>query len=81
MVVDDRDVVRRRSVQAGTARGSMTVIVEGLDEGERVVVSGLQKIRDGDTVASRSEEKQAVATPSKKGQGPSVPESGVSQPK
>ncbi len=58
MVVDEKSVVHRRSVQIGSTRESMTVIVQGVQKDELVVVSGLQKIRDGATVAHQSTEEQ-----------------------
>ncbi len=57
MVVDENNVAHRRSVQIGTTRDSMTVIVRGVQAEEQVVVSGLQKIRDGVTVRTKSVEK------------------------
>jgi len=34
-------------VKTGTVSGTMTVIAEGLQAGDRVVVDGLQRVRDG----------------------------------
>ncbi|MCX7011741.1 MAG: efflux RND transporter periplasmic adaptor subunit [Candidatus Sumerlaeota bacterium] len=42
-----------RSVTAGERYGSMWVISEGLKPGERVVVEGLQKVRDGVLVSPK----------------------------
>ena len=39
-----------RTVKAGARVGNLWVIDEGLKPGERVVVEGLQKVRDGVTV-------------------------------
>ena len=49
-VVGPDDKVSIRTVKAGVRTGSMIVIAEGLQPGERVVVEGLQKVRDGITV-------------------------------
>ena len=40
-------VVRRIMVQIGQRRGAHVEIVSGLNEGDDVIVSGLQKVRDG----------------------------------
>lgn len=55
-VVDGRNKVAYRRVQVGVLRDGMRVIEEGLDPGERVVVSGLQRVRPGLTVAPRESE-------------------------
>ncbi len=47
MVVADDDKVSRRAVKLGPIQGDRTVIREGVKAGERVVTSGLQKIRPG----------------------------------
>jgi membrane fusion protein (multidrug efflux system) len=49
-VVGAEDKVSFRKVQLGAATGSDYVVLEGLEAGERIVVEGLQKIRDGMTV-------------------------------
>jgi len=49
-VVDDKNVVRLRRVKTGIVRDGMLVVTEGLKEGEKVVVQGQQRIRDGMTV-------------------------------
>lgn len=46
-VVDDQNIVRYRPVQVGPLENGMRVIRQGLQPGERVVVSGLQRIRAG----------------------------------
>jgi membrane fusion protein (multidrug efflux system) len=50
-VVDDKNVVQLRRVKAGIVRNGMLVITEGLKAGEKVVIQGQQRIRDGMTVA------------------------------
>lgn len=47
MVVGDNSIALRRAVQLGPIEGDMTVIREGVQPGERVVTSGLQKLRQG----------------------------------
>ena len=56
-VVDDKNVVELQRVKTGIVRNGMLVISEGLKAGEKVIVQGQQRIRDGMTVAP------SVATP------------------
>jgi multidrug efflux pump subunit AcrA (membrane-fusion protein) len=44
---DDGLVARRRPVRLGTLAGNDYVVLEGLQPGERLIVSGIQKINDG----------------------------------
>jgi membrane fusion protein, multidrug efflux system len=48
------DVAERREVRTGKRRPGDVEIVEGLHEGERVVVEGTQNVRDGSTVEETS---------------------------
>lgn len=50
MVVGSNNAVERRSVELGEIVGHMTAIRGGLKQGELVVTSGLQKIRNGSFV-------------------------------
>jgi len=50
LVVDAKNAVEYRPVALGPAVGDMRVIRSGLAQGDRVVVSGLQKVKSGDTV-------------------------------
>lgn len=49
-VVDDKNVVSYRRVQVGKLYGQLRVITKGVSPGERVVINGLQRVHDGDTV-------------------------------
>jgi membrane fusion protein (multidrug efflux system) len=51
-VVDADNKVSLRTVKVGPRVGDLWVIDEGLQPGERVVVEGLQRLRDGMTVAA-----------------------------
>ncbi|MBY6186206.1 efflux RND transporter periplasmic adaptor subunit [Marinobacter hydrocarbonoclasticus] len=51
MVVADDKVVERRNVELGTRLGQEIVILDGLADGERVVVSGLHRVRSGAQVS------------------------------
>ncbi len=67
-VVSPDNKVSIRPVKAGVRTGSMIVIAEGLQPGERVVVEGLQKVRDGITVnpklmSSETQTAQPAAPP------------------
>ncbi len=55
MVVNDQNHVHRRSVVEGTKRGDRSVIRDGLTAGEKVIVSGLQRVRDGVAVQITSD--------------------------
>ncbi|MEO8268326.1 MAG: efflux RND transporter periplasmic adaptor subunit [Aureliella sp.] len=48
--------VERREVELGDIIGHLTAIREGIEVGERVVTSGLQKIRDGSLVHFKPDE-------------------------
>ena len=63
-VVNDTGMVEKRDVKLGTVQENGTVVVaEGLKEGEWVVVSGIQRVRDGIKVEAK---KHAVNTESKR---------------
>jgi membrane fusion protein, multidrug efflux system len=47
------EVVHLRPVSTGITQGALQVIASGLQPGETVVVEGVQKVRDGMTVAPR----------------------------
>ncbi|MFO1086450.1 MAG: efflux RND transporter periplasmic adaptor subunit [Reyranellaceae bacterium] len=50
-VVNDKNVVELRRVKTGVARNGLLAITEGLKPGERVIVQGQQRVREGMTVA------------------------------
>jgi len=58
-VVGDDNKVTMRTVKPGARVGNLWVINEGLKPGERVVVEGLQKVRDGVTVSPKAAEPAA----------------------
>jgi membrane fusion protein (multidrug efflux system) len=49
--VDDKNVVHLQRVKTGIQRNGQLVVTEGLKPGDKVVVQGQQRIRDGMTVA------------------------------
>jgi membrane fusion protein (multidrug efflux system) len=65
-VVDSENKVSIRGVKAGARAENLWVIDEGLKPGEKVVVEGVQKVRDGLTVNPVVEAAVAAAPPPKK---------------
>jgi membrane fusion protein (multidrug efflux system) len=53
-VVDRDNKVSIRSVKVGVSAGKMLIIQDGLKPGERVIVEGLQKVKDGTVVTPRN---------------------------
>lgn len=51
LVVDENNMVERRMVQTGRRRPGEVEILEGLSEGERVIIEGTQKARPGQAVS------------------------------
>jgi hypothetical protein len=49
-VVDEKNEVASRAVRLGARHDGLREITEGLEAGERVIVSGLQQVRPGLTV-------------------------------
>ena len=62
-VVDGENKVAIRGVKAGARADNLWVIDEGLQPGERVIVEGVQKVRDGLTVNPVTEPAVAAAPP------------------
>jgi membrane fusion protein (multidrug efflux system) len=51
MIVDDANKVEQRRITTGVEQGRDIVVANGLKEGERVIVEGLQKVHPGQIVA------------------------------
>ncbi|HBZ68764.1 MAG TPA: hypothetical protein DEP35_03035 [Deltaproteobacteria bacterium] len=68
-VVGADDKVSLRKVKPGDQIGSLWILDDGIQRGERVVTEGLQKVRDG------MEVKPQVAPPA----GPSAPSTGTDE--
>ena len=49
-IVDAENKAHLRPVKVGTRLGALWVVHEGLHPGDRVVVEGIQKVREGATV-------------------------------
>lgn len=58
----DGDTAALRTVAPGGESGRRTAIIEGLQANDRVVLEGLEKLRDGATVVVVAEEPGAAAT-------------------
>jgi membrane fusion protein (multidrug efflux system) len=70
-VVGPENKVSIRTVKPGVKTGSLVVISEGLQPGDRIVVEGLQKVRDGiivnpKPVSLETPTSEPVATPAEK---------------
>lgn len=68
-VVDSQNKVSMRAVKVGQRVGDLWVIDEGLQPGERVVVEGLQRLRDGMTVNAVPVTDSAPDTPAANSSG------------
>ena len=53
MVVDAQNVAQWRQVKLGASVNGLRVVAEGLAEGERIVVGGLQRVRPGAKLAPK----------------------------
>jgi multidrug efflux pump subunit AcrA (membrane-fusion protein) len=49
-IVDPSHVVRLRLIQAGKTYGDWTEVLSGINDGDRIVVEGLEKVKEGDQV-------------------------------
>ncbi|ALS61400.1 efflux RND transporter periplasmic adaptor subunit [Pandoraea norimbergensis] len=54
LVVDAGNKVQYREVQLGERHGGLVEIAGGLNDGERIVVNGLQRVRPGDPVSPKT---------------------------
>lgn len=57
---DGKTIVKRRAIKIGERMPGIVEVLDGLNEGDRVVTRGLQRIRDGQAVNVTSEEAPAV---------------------
>ncbi len=61
-VLGDGNTISMRRVEVGAAVGDKRIVLSGLEEGDKVVVSGLQRVRDGTVVSPKEPPAQAAAT-------------------
>ncbi|MFT8554354.1 MAG: efflux RND transporter periplasmic adaptor subunit [Zymomonas mobilis] len=66
-VVNKDDVIEARPIKTGEAIGTQWAVTSGLQKGERVLVSGLQKVNIGDKVHPTEASLTKDASPEKKG--------------
>ncbi|WP_330984053.1 MULTISPECIES: efflux RND transporter periplasmic adaptor subunit [Enterobacterales] len=61
MIVNDKNQVEARAITATQAIGDQWLVTEGLNPGEKVIISGLQKVRPGAAVNAEPETTLATA--------------------
>ena len=49
-IVDPSGVVRLRLIQTGKAYGDRVEVLSGINDGDRIIVEGLEKAKEGDRV-------------------------------
>jgi len=62
-VIDSTNMVHVRAIKVGETTGAMWIVATGLSPGERVVVEGVQKVRDGILVHPRPYAPTSTANP------------------
>ncbi|MFJ5298766.1 MdtA/MuxA family multidrug efflux RND transporter periplasmic adaptor subunit [Pseudomonas sp. NPDC088368] len=77
-VMDGDKKVRIRPLKTGPSDENATVITEGLVAGDRVVLEGTDRLKDGSTVEVVNDSKDVPVTPGEKLQGQPSKESGES---
>jgi multidrug efflux system membrane fusion protein len=50
LIVDPSDVVRLRLIKTGKTYGEQTEVLSGINDGDRILVEGLEKAKEGDRV-------------------------------
>jgi membrane fusion protein (multidrug efflux system) len=60
-VVGPDEKVQLRQVKVGPSSGTLRIVTDGVKEGERVVVDGLQAARDGAKVTAREPQTASLA--------------------
>lgn len=64
LILDKDDVVQLREIEASKAIGDQWVVTSGLQAGDRVIVSGLQRIRPGIKARAISSSQENASTES-----------------
>ena len=59
-VVEDEDAVHARSIVVAQELPHRYVVTSGLEAGERVLIEGLRRVRDGDVIAPRMRDPHEV---------------------
>jgi len=63
-VVGEDDKATQRSIEPGAEVGSQVLVLAGLEAGERIIVEGVQKVREGSPVRPKTAEQMAAAATS-----------------
>ena len=63
-VLNEENVATARRVQVGAQHGALRVVEKGIEPGERLIVSGLQRVRQGVKVEPKEEQKSVASGPS-----------------
>jgi membrane fusion protein (multidrug efflux system) len=71
-VVDAGQKAQRRPIRPGEPNGSNIVILDGLKPGERIVVEGVAKVRDGQPVTVHAAGPEAAPKPAAAGESPTT---------
>jgi RND family efflux transporter MFP subunit len=69
-VVNDKNVATYRQVRVGAQHGQLRIVEGGIDVGERLVISGLQRVRSGTPVEPKEEPAIAPGGPASAKPGP-----------
>lgn len=78
-VVGADDKAQRRNVELGKQQGEMRIIRSGLKEGERVIVTGLQRVRPNQKVEVVTPEAGAAGQPASKTPSAAEPPAGTQE--
>jgi len=62
MIVNDQGIVERRDIEVSRTIGDQWLVSSGLAEGDRVIVKGLQRARDGMTVVANEATEDSAGT-------------------
>lgn len=65
LILDKDDVVQQREINAVKAIGNQWLVTAGLQPGDRVIVSGLQRIRPGIKAQAISSDENTASNPAK----------------
>ncbi len=65
LILDKDDVVQQREINAVKAIGNQWLVTAGLQPGDRVIVSGLQRIRPGIKAQAISSDEHTASNPAK----------------
>lgn len=76
-IIDKDNKASQRSVKVGDSIGEQVLILEGLKQGERIVIEGLQKVREGAVVQPKTPAQMAEAAAQAAQAAQAVPHTGT----